>query len=122
METLQEKKALVIQLMDEQKQLDQGNGEASMDYDMDKMTINQLKERAQDIEKQATSRGEKMAQQYKEQYEYYKNSNSPLTSPDKIPNEPLSPMQKTNFNEDELMKRVESMTYFERLNYMRSAL
>ena len=37
--------------MNEQKELDQANEDSRMDYDMDRMTINQLKERAADIEK-----------------------------------------------------------------------
>lgn len=55
-----------------------------MDFDMEKMTINQLKERAIDVEKVATSKGLKNSQLYKEQYEYLKNSTSPLSSPDKV--------------------------------------
>lgn len=66
-----------------------------MDYDMDKMTINQLKERAIDVEAVATKRGVKVAESYKSNYEHMKNSNSPLT-----PNTPKTPksLNKDNLN------------------------
>lgn len=87
-----------------------------MDFDMEKMTINQLKERAKDVDETAKRRGSKAEDLYKSILS--NSSGSPIKvdmSPEKVEviEEPKS------FDKDELMRRVESMSYHERINYVR---
>jgi hypothetical protein len=81
--------------------------ESRIDYDMEKMTINQLKERAKDVDETAKRGGSKAEELYKSIL-----SNSSDTSGHF---EPMSTSidnlnESKEFNPEELMKRVEYMS------------
>ena len=108
---VKEKQAILKRMIGSHNELVQSVEESRMDYDMEKMTINQLKERSKDIDETAKRRGSQTEELYKSIL-----SNSAENSPIKI--EPMKE-EMPQFDEIKISRHVENMSYHERVNYLR---